>query len=163
VAATAERARIADGLGQAVLRHTERMIEAAEAGRLPDVLTEARAALAAMRDLLRDLRRTEEPRPDQPGLADLPALAEKWRSHGREVTLTVAGESPGAGGYRLVELLLAADTGPAEVDVDATADPLRITIRPAPDDPDGEIAAGLRARDGRIEEITGGWAVRLSP
>lgn len=164
VAATAERARIADGLGEKVLRHTELMIHAAETGSLGGTLTEARAALAAMRDLLRDLRAPEAPVKDQPTLADLPALADKWRSHGREVTLRVSGTGgeQGVGGYRLVELLLAADTGPADVDVDAAGDPIRITIRPAPADPDGEIAAGVRARDGRIEEATGGWSIRLS-
>ena len=163
VAASAERARIAEGLGEAVLRHTEGMIGAAERGSLDGTLTEARAALAAMRDLLRDLRAVEAPVKPQPTLADLPALADKWRSHGREVTLRVTGTGgeQGVGGYRLVELLLAADTGPAELDVRADGDPIRITIRPAPDDPDGEIAAGLRARDGRIEDVTGGWKVSL--
>ena len=160
VAANAERARIAEGLSEAVLRHTEDMIGAAERGSLAEVQTGARAALAAMRDLLRDLRRAQEPVRPQPTLDDLPALAEKWRSHGREVTLTVKGDHQD--GYRLVELLLAADTGPAEVDVDATGGRVHITIRPAPDDPDGEIAAGLRAREGRIEPVDGGWKV-LSP
>ncbi|MFG1606672.1 histidine kinase [Actinoplanes sp. NPDC049265] len=160
MAATAERARIADGLSEAVLRHTERMIEAAERGALGEVMTEARAALAAMRGLLRDLRRVER----QESPAARPTLAElagKWRSHGRTVTLRVTGDDAERG-YRLVELLLAADTGPAEVEIDATGEPLRITIRPAPDDPDGEIAAGLRARDGRVEASSGAWTV-LSP
>ncbi|GLY95058.1 hypothetical protein Acsp02_23130 [Actinoplanes sp. NBRC 103695] len=163
VAASAERARIAEGLGEAVLRHTEGMIGAAERGSLDATVAEARAALAAMRDLLRDLRTAEAPVKAQPTLADLPALADKWRSHGREVTLRVTGTGgeQTVGGYRLVELLLAADTGPAELDVRADGDPIQITIRPAPDDPDGEIAAGLRARDGRIEDVTGGWEIQL--
>ncbi|MEU8614157.1 hypothetical protein AB0C29_39840, partial [Actinoplanes sp. NPDC048791] len=48
--------------------------------------------------------------------------------------------------FRVVELLLAGDTGPVSVSVDLSGDPLRISMRPMPADEGGEIAAGLRAR-----------------
>ena len=174
-AAAAERGRIARGLGDAVLRHTGQMIEAAEqAGRseperLRDVLAEARAALAAMRDLLRDLRAAEAPPvAPQPTLAAVPGLVERWRQHGREVTLRVDGagrevpDDVALSAYRMVELVLTAGTGPTGIDLDVAGDPIRITVRPAPDDPDGAIAAGLRARSGRITIIPGGLTVELS-
>lgn len=166
-AAAAERARIADGLGDAVLRRTGDMIAAAERGDLDDVLVAARDALGAMRGLLQDLRGPVPRTAPQPTLAALPGLVERWRSHGRAVTLRLddAGrelpDDVGVSAYRMVELLLTAETGPAELEVDAAGDPVRIVIRPAPADPDGEIAAGLRARSGRIHAVPGGMRVEL--
>ena len=156
--AGAERARVAAGLREAVLRDTARVADAADRGDLDEVLSAARTALDTMRGLLKDLRDApageagDGARAPQPTLEALPALADRWRSGGRTVDLEVA-----AGGrrlstdvdvsaYRVVELLLAGDTGPVRVRVDATGDPLRIAVTPMPDDPGGEVAAGLRAR-----------------
>ncbi|OJF14720.1 hypothetical protein BG844_08225 [Couchioplanes caeruleus subsp. caeruleus] len=152
--AAAERARVAAGLHAAVLRDTALVAEAADRGDLDQVLSRARAALDGMRGLLNNLREApaQADRTPQPTLAALPALAERWRANGRTVTI----ETTGAGrtlspdvdlsAYRVVELLLAGDTGPVTVGVDLSGDPLRITVTPMPSDPGGEVAAGLRAR-----------------
>jgi len=153
-----ERARVAAGLRAAVLRDTAQVATAADAGDLDQVLLSARAALDAMRGLLNGLRdepdraRDTRERDPQPTTAALPGLAERWRGSGRRVGL----ELHGAGrvlpadvdlsAFRVVELLLAGDTGPVTVRVDLTGDPLRISMRPMPADEGGEIAAGLRAR-----------------
>ncbi|GAA0284101.1 sensor histidine kinase [Cryptosporangium japonicum] len=50
--ARAERARLVGGLREQVLQHTERVVSAADAGDPDDVVAAARAALAAMRELL---------------------------------------------------------------------------------------------------------------
>ncbi|WP_169745131.1 sensor histidine kinase [Cryptosporangium arvum] len=50
--ARAERARLVGGLREQVLQHTERVVAAADAGNPDDVVAAARAALAAMRELL---------------------------------------------------------------------------------------------------------------
>ncbi|PRY33064.1 sensor histidine kinase [Pseudosporangium ferrugineum] len=156
--AGAERARVAEGLRAAVLRDTARVAEAADRGDLDEVLDSARTALDGMRGLLNDLR--EAPAADadgagrtpQPTLAALPDLADRWRANGRSVTLEVAGAGRALGpdvdlsAYRVVELLLAGDTGAVTVRVDLTGDPLRIRVIPMPADPGGEVAAGLRAR-----------------
>ena len=67
--------------------------------------------------------------------------------------------------YRVVELLLAGATGPVSVRVDATGDPLRIVVAPMPQDPGGEVAAGLRARlaavGGTLAGAGGGAEIRL--
>ncbi|MER8223576.1 histidine kinase [Streptomyces sp. NPDC094143] len=57
--AVAERLRIAQGLHQAVLGRTTRLVELAALRRLDDVAVEARSALAAMRELLQTLRPVE--------------------------------------------------------------------------------------------------------
>jgi hypothetical protein len=170
--AGAERARVAAGLRAAVPRHTGAVVAAADAGDLDGVLREARAALDAMRGLLNGLRDgPAAERSPQPTLASVAALADRWRAHGREVSLAV--EGPGrdlpadvdVSAYRVVELLLAADTGPAAVRVHADGDLLRITVCPAPADPDGEVAAGLRARaaavGGEVRATPDGLEVRL--
>ncbi|GAA3351674.1 histidine kinase [Amorphoplanes nipponensis] len=152
-----ERARVAAGLRAAVLRDTARVATAADAGDLDQVLTSARAALDAMRGLLNGLREEasgpargdHEP---QPTAAALPALAERWRAGGRAVALEVRGAGRvlpadvDLSAFRVVELLLAGDTGPVAVRVDLDDDPVRIGVRPMPADAGGEIAAGLRAR-----------------
>ena len=151
-----ERARVASGLRAAVLRDTARVASAADAGDLDQVLESARAALDAMRGLLNGLR--DEPAGDaagrdpQPTTAALPGLADRWRANGRAVGLEVDGggrvlpADVDLSAFRVVELLLAGDTGPVTVRVDLTGDPLRIRVRPMPPDEGGEIAAGLRAR-----------------
>ncbi|MEV6600814.1 histidine kinase [Actinoplanes sp. NPDC051346] len=156
--AGAERARVAAGLREAVLRDTALVADAADRGDLDEVLTSARAALDGMRGLLNDLREAPSgesagtDRTPQPTLAALPALAERWRANGRTVTIETTGEgrtlSPDVdlSAYRVVELLLAGDTATVTVRVDLSDDPLRITVTPMPADPGGEVAAGLRAR-----------------
>jgi signal transduction histidine kinase len=148
-----ERARVAAGLRAAVLRDAARVATAADAGDLDQVLASARTALDAMRGLLNGLRAEPEPARDpQPTTAALPALAERWRGGGRQVHLEVRGAGRvlpadvDLSAFRVVELLLAGDTGPVAVRVDLTGDPLRISMRPMPADEGGEIAAGLRAR-----------------
>jgi signal transduction histidine kinase len=151
-----ERARVAAGLRAAVVRDTARVATAADAGDLDQVLLSARAALDAMRGLLNDLRGTPArdagERDPQPTTAALPALAERWRGGGRQVDLSLSGTGRvlpadvDLSAFRVVELLLAGDTGPVTVRVDLTGDPLRISMRPMPADEGGEIAAGLRAR-----------------
>ncbi|MET8152777.1 histidine kinase [Actinoplanes sp. NPDC049668] len=154
--AAAERARVALGLRAAVLRDTARVATAAREGDLDQVVDSARAALGAMRGLLDGLR--ADPRTDpverdpQPTVAALPGLVERWRAGGREVGLEL--REPGRplpadvdlSAYRVVELLLAGDTGPVSVRADLAGDPLRVAVRPMPADPGGEVAAGLRAR-----------------
>jgi signal transduction histidine kinase len=171
--AWAERARVAAGLRAAVLRHTEAMVAAAGAADLDGVLDSARAALDAMRGLLNGLR--EDGRPDardpQPTLAAVGALADRWRSGGRTLDVEVRPSAQSlptdvdVSAYRVVELLLAADTGPATLRVDAGGDPVRISITPAPPDPDGEVGAGLRARaaavGGDVAPTPTGLEVRL--
>ncbi|MEU7901290.1 histidine kinase [Actinoplanes sp. NPDC049118] len=157
-AAASERVRVAAGLRAAVLRDTARVATAADEGDLDQVLSAARAALGAMRGLLSGLRddpdasRDPRDRDPQPTVAALPGLAERWRAGGREVDLDL--REPGRrlppevdlSAFRVVELLLAGDTGPVSVRADLTGDPLRIAVRPMPADPGGEVAAGLRAR-----------------
>ncbi|MFI7544005.1 histidine kinase [Actinoplanes sp. NPDC049599] len=148
-----ERARVAAGLREAVLRDTARVATAADAGDLDQVLASARTALDAMRGLLNGLRDDPDPARDpQPTAAALPGLADRWRAGGRRVALEIRGAGRPLPAdvdlsvFRVVELLLAGDTGPVTVRVDLTGDPLRIGMRPMPADEGGEIAAGLRAR-----------------
>ncbi|AGZ43232.1 histidine kinase [Actinoplanes friuliensis] len=157
-AAGAERARVAAGLREAVLRDTERVATAAADGDLDQVLESARAALDAMRGLLNGLR--EEPdanrdaqgRDPQPTTAALPGLADRWRGGGRQVHLDIRGAGRklpadvDLSAFRVLELLLAGDTGPVAVWADLTGDPLRLAVRPMPPDEGGEVSAGLRAR-----------------
>ena len=153
VVAAAERARVADGLSAAVLRDTELMIAAADRGDVDGVLGAARAALDAMRGLLQGLRAPDEAtRAPQPTLAAVPDLAGRWREHGRRVELRVD-DPPRAlpadaeiSVYRVAELLLAGDTGPVELRIAVSPGEITVTVLPPPPDPDGEIAAGLRAR-----------------
>ncbi|MFI5937504.1 histidine kinase [Actinoplanes sp. NPDC051494] len=71
-----ERARVAAGLREAVLRHAADVPRAAENADLPTVLSAARQSLAAMRSLLDGLNNrpaTETPQPTSPPTAPAPA------------------------------------------------------------------------------------------
>lgn len=75
-AAEAERRRIADGLRRTARRHTRVVADEADAGRLDRVLAEAKAGLAALRELLRELRARDDggdPPPTVDGIAALAA------------------------------------------------------------------------------------------
>ncbi|UQU61428.1 histidine kinase [Couchioplanes caeruleus] len=156
VEAGAERARVAAGLREAVLRDTARVPEAADRGDLDAVVGAARTALDGMRGLLNDLRDApageDQARAPQPTLAALPGLVDRWRAGGRTVDLELIGTGRrlstdlDVSAYRVVELLLAGDTGPVRVRVDLAGDPLRLAVSPMPEDAGGEVAAGLRAR-----------------
>ncbi|MEH0432516.1 histidine kinase [Streptomyces stelliscabiei] len=71
-AAHRERLRLAAGLRAAVLDRTADVIGAAEEGRLGDVAPAARASLAAMRELLNDLREDTPANAPPAALADSP-------------------------------------------------------------------------------------------
>jgi len=86
--ARAERARLVGGLRSQVLRHTERVVAAADDGDPDEVLAEARAALAAMRALLTAL----DPPPSAPTPVTPAASGVSADSAGP------AGTGPGAGG-----------------------------------------------------------------
>jgi signal transduction histidine kinase len=150
--AYAERLRIAAGLRAAVLRHAARVTEAAEAGRLDAVLESARAALAAMRDLLGDLRVDAERAP-QPTAAAIDTLCRDLSAAGRRVELHSPAPAPvlppavDVSAYRVVETALGAgDAGPARVTLGYGPADLRITVTGVPSATAGPVAAGLRAR-----------------
>jgi len=113
-----ERLRIARELHDVVAHHiavigvqagaARRVMEkkpAAAAGALQTIEASSRDAVAEMRSLLGVLRSTdtENPEPDadaqrrpEPGLEDLPALAEEYRSNGLAVTFNQVEDRPGA-------------------------------------------------------------------
>ncbi|MBD2891342.1 hypothetical protein amrb99_02450 [Actinomadura sp. RB99] len=75
-AAASERLRIADGLRRTARRHAQNVADEADAGRLDAVLAEAKAGLAALRELLADLRTRDDggdPPPTVDGIAVLAA------------------------------------------------------------------------------------------
>jgi hypothetical protein len=151
--ARAERIRVAEGLREAVLHRTDQVATAADDGDLDGVLESARGALDAMRGLLSGLRDAPtDARDPQPTVGALGPLCDTARAAGRQVTLHVTGATRvlpadvDVSAYRVVELLLAAGTGPVAVRVEYTRDRLRLAVTGAPPDPDGALAAGLRAR-----------------
>ncbi|GLH99665.1 hypothetical protein Pa4123_49410 [Phytohabitans aurantiacus] len=136
-----ERRRIAAGLRVTARRHAEAVVDAAEAGRLSDVLTEARAGLAAMRELLTELRAGgidagHEPPPTIAGVAVLAAR--------RRATVRYSGSRRAiapemeVAAYRLADLMLRAD---GTLTVTYLVDGVRLT---APR-PDGVEVRRLRA------------------
>ncbi|TYC07517.1 ATP-binding protein [Actinomadura syzygii] len=74
-AAAAERRRIADGLRRTARRHTRNAADEADAGRLDGVRIEAKAGLAALRELLADLRARDDGGDPPPTVDGIAALA----------------------------------------------------------------------------------------
>lgn len=109
-AALAERARIAAGLRVTARRHAAAVVAAAQAGHLPEVLAEARAGLAAMRDLLADLRADAAGGEPPPTLAGVAVLAARRRAMVRYAgTRRALPAEVEVAGYRLAEALLRAE------------------------------------------------------
>jgi signal transduction histidine kinase len=156
-AAHAERRRIAGELHSTVLDRAARVVTVAEEGRLDGVVAEARATLAAMRDLLGNLRAEQaEPadqRAPQPTTANLDQLCTEYSAAGRDVMLDRPSEAPALAAdvelsaYRVVEAALAAgDTEPAHVHLDYRSDELRLTITGVPSAVAGPTMARLQTR-----------------
>jgi signal transduction histidine kinase len=155
----AERLRIAAGLRQEVLHRAGRVVAVAEEGRLEDVITEARAGLAAMRELLGGLREDESAarRDPQATAAAIDALCREHRAAGRDIALESPAELPmlppdvDVSAYRMVEAVLGAgDTGPARVALEVGQDQLRITVVGVPIAARSATVAGLRARTSAV-------------
>ncbi|MFJ2960078.1 sensor histidine kinase [Streptomyces sp. NPDC087270] len=105
-----QRRLIAAGLLRTARQHAANVADAADAGRLDAVLDEARAALGALRELLRDLRGPDGASTPPPTVAGIAALAGRYgatvryRGPHRAVTVVV-----GVAAYRIAALLLAED------------------------------------------------------
>ncbi|WP_437088956.1 sensor histidine kinase [Streptomyces sp. enrichment culture] len=155
--AAAERRRIAAELHATVLEHTTRMVARADEGELDGVATETRAALAAMRELLRGLRagpEGETRHAPQPVAADLVDLCRAWRTAGRKVTqhgLPRAAEGlpvpVSLTVYRVVEAALGAgDRGPARVTLRRRRGQAHLTVTGVPLAAAGPVAERLRVQ-----------------
>ncbi|GAA3099127.1 sensor histidine kinase [Streptomyces echinatus] len=166
-AAQAERQRLAGALREAVLAHTGALVGAARRGDLEQVAGTARAALAAMREMLHSLGGSGDggsgrPLAPSPSAADLDALCHALRSAGRDVRMRglpeAARELPPSvqvSVYRIVEAALGAgDAGPARVTLRRRRGLLRITVTGVRLAVAGPVAERLRvqvdAADGRI-------------
>ncbi|MFF4414847.1 ATP-binding protein [Streptosporangium sp. NPDC001559] len=109
-AAGAERNRIAAGLRRTAGARARAVVEASEQGRLDLVLTESRAGLTALRELLDELRGGSDPADDTPppvvaGIAALAVRRGAFVEHeGRRRPLPATVE---VAAYRLAEALLA--------------------------------------------------------
>jgi signal transduction histidine kinase len=181
-AADGQRARFAAGLRASVLEPAERLIGAATPDRGPAdplealdrVIAEARAGLAAMRELLGALQPLP-PRGSAPprGTADLAVLCAERREAGRAVTL--AAEAPpyplpvavDLSGYRIVDAALDTDDADAcAVAVRFVEECLVVTVSGVPSATSGSVAARIRARVAALGgtatfEPAGTVAVRL--
>lgn len=164
-AAEAERHRLAVTLREAVLHHTASLVELARQGRLDDVAATARAALAAMRDMLHSLGDGADPEgrlAPSPTAADLDTLCRTLRAAGRDVRLRGLPEaardlppSVHVSTYRIVEAALGAgDHGPARVTLRRRRGTVHITLTGVPLAGAGPVAERLRvqvaAGEGRI-------------
>ncbi|MEW1648337.1 histidine kinase [Streptomyces sp. NPDC091219] len=171
-----ERRRLAVSLQDAVLRRTAGVVELARQGRLDEVAAEARAALAAMRELLHSLGDAEASRQrlaPQPTAAELDTLCRQLCSAGREVTLRGIPEAVAGlpvpvslSAYRVVEAALGAgDRVPARVTLRRRRNTLRITVAGVRLAVAGPVAERLRVQaasaEGRITLGTAG-TVRVS-
>jgi hypothetical protein len=176
-AAEAERHRLAVSLREAVLHHTASLVELARQGRLDEVAATARAALAAMRDMLHSLDDAEGPAErlaPTPTAADLDTLCRTLRATGRDVRLRGLPEaardltpSVHVTTYRIVEAALGAgDRGPARVTLRRRRGTVHITVTGVPLAGAGPVAERLRvqvaAGEGHIVfEPTGNVRVSL--
>ncbi|MFF4571795.1 histidine kinase [Streptomyces sp. NPDC001410] len=142
-AAEAERHRLALTLREAVLHHTASLVALARQGRLDDVATTARAALAAMRDMLHglgDAGDVADRLAPSPTAADLESLCRTLRAAGRDVRLRGLPEaardlppSVHVSTYRIVEAALGAgDRGPARVTLGRRRGTVSITVTGVP-------------------------------
>uniref|UniRef100_A0AAU2A1F4 histidine kinase n=1 Tax=Streptomyces sp. NBC_00093 TaxID=2975649 RepID=A0AAU2A1F4_9ACTN len=159
-AADAERHRLAAKLHDAVLHPTTALVEQARQGRLEEVAAGARAALAAMRELLHSLGKPEEaPGPGPapaPTAADLDALCRSMRAAGRDVTLRglprAARNLPPSvtrSAYRMVEAALdAGGRGPVRVTLRRRRNTLRVTVTGVPAAVTGPVAERLKVQVG---------------
>ncbi|MFJ6087870.1 histidine kinase [Streptomyces sp. NPDC092369] len=162
-AAGAERHRLAARLRDAVLQHTSALVQVARQGRLDEVADEARAALAAMRELLHEINEAQDerhPRALRPTAADLDALCRTAGRAGRKVTVRGIPES--AEGlpepviltvYRMLEAALGAgDRGPVRIRLRRGRGPrrrraaLQLTITGVRLAVNGPVAERLRVR-----------------
>ncbi|MEV7130075.1 histidine kinase [Streptomyces sp. NPDC093260] len=165
-AVEAERQRLADTLRDAVLDHTWALVGAARRGDLAEVAGTARAALAAMREMLHSLTDgggSDARLAPSPTAGDLEALCRALRRDGRDVRLRGLPEaarnlpsSVQVSVYRIVEAALGAgDPGPVRVALRRRRDTLRITVTGVRLAVAGPVAERLRAQaaagEGRIE------------
>lgn len=152
-----ERARIAREMHDVVAHHMSMIAVRAETApyrvaglpepareELATIASAARAALADMRRLLGVLRAEDDetPRAPQPGLGDVPALAENARRAGMAVTVTLPGADgvpPAVGltAYRIVQEALAnaarhAPGGAVRIAGRVAGDRLELAVRNGP-------------------------------
>ncbi|GGW16011.1 hypothetical protein GCM10018980_50440 [Streptomyces capoamus] len=164
-AAEAERRRLAATLRDAVLEHTRALVGAARRGDLAEGAGTARAALAAMREMLHGLGdggETGARLAPSPAVGDLEVLCRALRRGGRDVRLRGLPEagrdlppSVQVSVYRIVEAALGAgDPGPARVSLRRWRGTLRITVTGVRLAVAGPVAERLRvqaaAGEGRI-------------
>ncbi|MFJ9819159.1 histidine kinase [Streptomyces sp. NPDC101151] len=165
-AAEAERHRLAVTLREAVLHHTASLVDLAGQGRLDDVAATARAALAAMRDMLHSLDDCADPADrlacadpadrlaPSPTAADLDTLCRALGAAGRDVRLrglpeAARGLAPSVhvATYRIVEAALGAgDHGPARVSLRRRRGTVHITVTGVPLAVVGPVAERLRVQ-----------------
>lgn len=168
-AVRAERVRLAAGLRDSVLDHAERLTAVARVGAdcladgdpvaaregLVTAAGQARAGLAAMRDLLNALPADEvaAERAPQPNIAEIPRLCADHRKTGRAVHLDAVPTPDDLPthvdvcAYRVVEAALTAgDTEPVRVMIRYGHEDLRITVTGVPSATNGPTSAALRTR-----------------
>ncbi|WP_434743336.1 histidine kinase [Micromonospora sp. SH-82] len=169
--AAAERARIAEGLRTAVLDRAGRLVTVADNGPPAAILTEARATLAAMRELLDDLR------PDagspgsapQPGAAEIAGLCATRSGPGRRVTfdgpetVTPLPVALDTSVYRLVEAALEAAVGDVGVRLRVDDQEVRLAMTGTTMDEVASAAAQARveALGGQLRVDRAGLQARL--
>ncbi|WP_158838829.1 histidine kinase [Streptomyces sp. NRRL S-1022] len=168
-AAEAERQRLAATLRDAVPAHTRALVGAARRGDLAEVAGTARAALAAMREVLHSLGDGGGPSgrlAPSPAVGDLEALCRALRSGGRDVRLRGLPEagrdlpsSVQVSVYRIVEAALGAgDAGPARVTLRRRRGILRVTVTGVRLAVAGPVAERLR-----VQTAAGGGRIECEP
>ncbi|WP_066940075.1 sensor histidine kinase [Microtetraspora fusca] len=120
----AERSRLAAELRRTALRHARAIVAAADARRLDDVLAEARAGLAALRESLDELRLQGDDPP--PTIAGIALLAARHQGAVRYAgTRRAASPSVEVAAFRAAELILR--HGGPEVTVACHADGVAVS------------------------------------